>query len=121
MGIIILPGSEVLLGKDEVDWIYNAVMENEKAIADAIDFAVSHPESYVVISIDNRVSSSRRQADIGVDYVIQVTEIDADNKDIYQAFGQIERTNYSADIIRIEKGGEERGGEEKMLVCRIYL
>jgi hypothetical protein len=29
------------LGKDEVDWIYNAVMENEKAIADAIDFAVS--------------------------------------------------------------------------------
>jgi hypothetical protein len=119
MRIIILPGPEALLGKDEVDWIYNAVMENEKAIADAIDFAVSHPESYVGISIGSR--SSRRYEDNGVDYVIEVTEIDPDNKDMYQILGQIERTNYSADIVKIEKEGEEREGKKKMLVGRVYL
>ena len=119
MRILILPGPEALLGKDEVDWIYNAVMENEKAIADAIDFAVSHPESYVVISIDGR--GSRRYEDIDVDYVIEVTEIDPDDKDMYQVLGQIEPTNYSADIIRIEKEGEETEGKKKMLVGRVYL
>jgi hypothetical protein len=89
MRIIILPGPEALLGKDEVDWIYNAVMENEKAIADAIDFAVRHPESHVGISIGAR-GSSRRYEDIDVDYVIEVTEIDPDNKDMYQVLGQTE-------------------------------
>jgi hypothetical protein len=34
MRIILLPGPEALLGKNEVDWIYNAVTENEEAIAD---------------------------------------------------------------------------------------
>jgi hypothetical protein len=119
MRIIILPGPEALLGKDEVDWIYNAVMENEKAIADAIDFAVSHPESYLGISIGGR--GSRKYGDSSVDYVIEVTEIDPDDKDMYQVLGQIEPTNYSADIIRIEKEGEEREGKEKMLVGRVYL
>jgi hypothetical protein len=114
MRIIILPGPEALLGKDEVDWIYNAVMENEKAIVDAIDFAVSHPESYVGISIGGM--HSRRHEDICVDYVIEVTEIDPDDKDMYQVLGQIEPTNYSADIMRIEKEGEK-----KMLVGRVYL
>ena len=114
MRILILPGPQALLGKDEVDWIYNAVMENEKAIADAIDFAVSRPESYVVISIDGE--GSRRYEDIDVDYVIEVTEIDPDDKDMYQVLRQIEPTNYSADIIRIEKEGEK-----KMLVGRVYL
>jgi len=70
MRIIILPGPEALLGKDEVDWIYNAVGEIEKAIADAIDFAVSHPESYVVISTDGR-SSSRKYQDKSVACVIK--------------------------------------------------
>ena len=102
MRIILLPGPEALLGKDEVDSIYNIVMEYEKAIADAIDFAVSHPESYVVISIGGR-DSSRRYKDIGVDYVVEVTEIDPDDKDVYQILGQIEPTTYSADILRIEK------------------
>src|SRR3982750_4330978 len=114
MRIIILPGPEALLGKDEVDWIYNAVMENEKAIADAIDFAVRHPESYVVISIGGR--HSRKHQDSSVDYVIEVTEIDPDDKDMYQILGQIESTNYSADIIRIEKEGEEEKGKKKTLV-----
>jgi hypothetical protein len=119
--IIILPGPEALLGKDEVDWIYNAVMENEKAIADAIDFAVRHPESYVVISIGAR-GSGRRYQDIDVDYVTEITEIDPDNKDMYQVLGQTEPSNYSADIIGIEKEGEEREkGKEKMLVGRVYL
>jgi len=115
---IILPGPEALLGKDEVDWIYNTVMENEKAIADAINFVVSHPESYLGISIGGR---SIRGQDIGVDYVIEVTEIDPDNQGMYQVLEQIEPTNYSADIIRIEKEGEEREGKKKMLVGRIYL
>lgn len=120
MRIIILPGPEALLGKDEADWIYNAVMENEKAIADAIDFAISHPESYVGISIGGG-RSSRRYEDIGVDYVIEVTEIDPDNKDMYQILGQIEPANYTADIIRIEKEGGEREAKKKMLVGRVYL
>ena len=98
---IIIPGPEALLGKD------------------AIDFAVSHPESYVVISIDGR--GSRRYEDIDVDYVIEVTEIDPDDKDMYQVLRQIEPTNYSADIIRIEKEGEETEGKKKMLVGRVYL
>ena len=55
---IILLGPEALLGKGEV-WIYNALRENEKAITSAIDFAVSHPESNVVILTDGR-SSSRK-------------------------------------------------------------
>ena len=120
MRIIILPGPEALLEKDEVDWIYNAVMENENAIADAIDFVVSHPESYIGISIGSR-GSSRRYENSGVDHVIEVTEIDPDDKDMYQVLGQIESTNYSADIIRIEKEGEEREGKKKMLVGRVYL
>jgi hypothetical protein len=41
---------------------------------------------------------------------------------MYQMLGQIEPTNYSADIIRIEKEGEEeREGKKKMLVGRVYL
>ena len=95
-------------------------MENEKAIADAIDFAVSHPESYIGISIGT-IGSTRRHEDSSIDYVIEVTEIDPDDKDVYQVLGQIEPTNYSADIIRIEKEGEEREGKKKMLVGRVYL
>ena len=117
MRILILPGPQALLGKDEVDWIYNAVMENEKAIADAIDFAVSHPESYVVISIGGR--HSRSYKDSNVDYIIEITEIDPDDKDMYQVLEQIEPTNYSADIIRIEK--EREAGKKEMLVGRVYL
>ena len=89
MRIILLPGPEALLGKDEVDWIYNAVMENEKAITDAIDFAVSHPESYIGISIGT-IGSTRRHEDSSIDYVIEVTEIDPDYKDMYQVLEQIE-------------------------------
>jgi hypothetical protein len=40
---------------------------------------------------------------------------------MYQILGQIEPTNYSADIVRIEKEGEEREGKKKMLVGRVYL
>ena len=98
---IIIPGPEALLGKH------------------AIDFAVSHPESYVVISIGGR--HSRSYKDSNVDYVIEVTEIDPEDKDMYQVLGQIEPTNYSADIIRIEKEVEEKEGEKKMLVGRVYL
>ena len=87
MRIIILPGPEALLGKDEVDWIYNAVMENEKGIAVAIDFVFSHTESYVAIPIGGR-GSSRRHENSSVEYVIEVTEIDAYNKDVYQVLGQ---------------------------------
>ena len=54
---------------------------------------------------------SRKCEDIGVDYVIEVTEIDPDDKDMYQVLGQIEPINYSADIIRIEKKGKE--GKER--------
>jgi hypothetical protein len=95
-------------------------MENEKAIADAIDFAVSHPESYLGISIGSR-GSTRRHEDSSVDYVIEVTEIDPDDKDMYQVLEQIEPTNYSADIMRIEKEGEEEKGKKKTLVGRVYL
>ena len=96
-----LPGPEALLGKDVVDWIYDTVKENEKAIVDG--------------------RRGRRCDDSSVDYVIEVTEIDPDNKDLYQVLEQIEATSYSADIIRIEKEGEEREGGKKMLVGRVYL
>jgi hypothetical protein len=32
MRIIILPGPEALLGKDEIDWICNAVMEMRRQL-----------------------------------------------------------------------------------------
>ena len=61
----------------------------------------------------------RSYEDSNVDYVIEVTEIDPDDN---QVLGQIDPTNYSADIIRIEKEGEEeREGKKKMLVGRVYL
>jgi hypothetical protein len=65
-------------------------MENEKAIADAIDFATNNPESYIVISIGSR--HSRSYEDSSVDYIIEVTEIDPDDKDMYKVLGQIELT-----------------------------
>ena len=51
-----------------------------------------------------------------IDYVI---EADPDDKDMYQVLEQIEPTNYSADIIRIEK--EREAGKKEMLVGRVYL
>lgn len=51
MNILILPGAETLLSKQEVDWIYKTVPGNEKVLLDAIDFAVNHPETYVGILI----------------------------------------------------------------------
>ena len=35
---------------------------------------------------------------------------------MYQVLRQVEPTNYSADIIRIQKVGEEREGKESLLV-----
>jgi hypothetical protein len=52
----------------------------------------------------------RSYEDSNVDYVIEVTEIDPDDN---QVLGQIDPTNYSADIIRIEKEGEEREGKKE--------
>ena len=49
MNILILPGAEGLLSKQEVDWIHQTVPGNEKVLGDAIDFAVNHPETYVGI------------------------------------------------------------------------
>jgi hypothetical protein len=40
---------------------------------------------------------------------------------MYQVLGQVETTSYSADIIRIQKVGEEREGKEKLLAGKVYL
>jgi hypothetical protein len=40
---------------------------------------------------------------------------------MYQVLGKVETTNYSADIIRIQKEGEESGGKRKMLAGKVYL
>ena len=47
------------------------------------------------------MASTRVVEDSNVDYIIEITEIDPDDKDVYQVREQIEPTNYSADIIRI--------------------
>ena len=45
-----------------------------------------------------------------------------DNKDMYQqVLRQVETTNYSADIVRIQKVGEEREGKERLLVGKACL
>ena len=51
--------------------------------------------------------------------VIEVTEIDRDNNDMYQVLGEAEATDYSVDIVRIKKEGEKREGKEKMLVGKV--
>jgi hypothetical protein len=43
MNILILPAAEILLSKDEIDWIHKTIPGNEKVIVDAIEFAVNHP------------------------------------------------------------------------------
>ena len=51
--------------------------------------------------------------------VIEVTEIDRDNNDMYQVLGQVEATDYSVDTVRIKKEGEKMEGKEKMLVGKV--
>ena len=124
MNILILPGAESLLTKQEIDWIHQTVPGNEKVLGDAIDFAVSHPETYVGISIGGYGDNT--------DYVIEVTEIDREDMDYWQLRGEVGPTNYTADILRIQKTAvdvdnieideeEEDAGERRLLVGRVYL
>ena len=121
MNILILPGAENLLSKKEVDWIHQAVLGNEKVLGDAIDFAVNHPETYVGILIGGY--------DYNTDYVIEVTEIDREDMDYWQLRGEVGPTNYTADILRIQKTAldtdkeidEENEAERRLLVGRVYL
>lgn len=122
MNILILPGAEGLLSKQEVDWIHQAVPGNEKVLGDAIDFAVKHPETYVGILIGGYDSNT--------DYVIEVTEIDKEDMDYWQLRGEVGPTNYTADILRIQKTAvdvdieideEENEAERRLLVGRVYL
>lgn len=94
MNILILPGVETLLSKQEVDWIHKAVPGNEEVLADAIGFTVTHPETYVGILI--------REYD-NTDYVTKVTEIDREDMDYRQLRGEVGPTNYTADVLRIQK------------------
>jgi hypothetical protein len=121
MNILILPGAENLLSKKEVDWIHQAVPGNEKVLGDAIVFAVNHPETYVGILIGGY--------DYNTDYVIEVTEIDREDMDYWQLRGEVGPTNYTADILRIQKTAldtdkeidEENEAERRLLVGRVYL
>ena len=122
MNILILPGAETLLSKYEVDWIHKTVPGNEKVLTDAIDFAVNRPETYVGILIGGYDSKT--------DYVIEVTEIDREDMDYWQLRGEVGPTNYTADILRIQKTAvdvdieideEENEAERRLLVGRVYL
>lgn len=39
MNILILPGAETILSKQETDWIQKTIPGNEKVLVDAVDFA----------------------------------------------------------------------------------
>jgi hypothetical protein len=95
MNILILPGAETVLSNQEIDWIHKTIPGNEKVLVDAIDFAVNHPETYVGILIGRYEDS--------FDYTIEVKEIDREDLDYWQLRGEVGPTNYTADIIRIEK------------------
>lgn len=95
MNILILPGAETVLSKQEIDWLQKTIPGNEKVLVGAIDFAVNHPETYVGILIGRYQDS--------FDYTIEVKEIDREDLDYWQLRGEVGPTNYTADIIRIEK------------------
>lgn len=125
MNILILPPTETLLSKQEIDWIHKTIPGNEKVLADAIEFAVNHPETYVGILIGGY--------DDKTDYIIKVKEIDREDMDYWQMRGEVGPTNYTADILKIEKmavdgngvgegeGEEEDERERRLLVGRVYL
>ena len=124
MNILILPGAETVLSNQEIDWIQKTIPGNEKVLVDAIDFAVNHPETYVGILIGRYEDS--------FDYTIEVKEIDREDLDYWQLRGEVGPTNYTADIIRIEKtkiGGneveeldeEEDNCDNRLLEGRVYL
>ena len=124
MNILILPGAETVLSKQEIDWIQKTIPGNEKVLVDAIDFAVNHPETYVGILIGRYEDS--------FDYTIEVKEIDREDLDYWQLRGEVGPTNYTADIIRIEKTKidcneveeleeEDDDGERRLLAGRVYL
>ena len=124
MNILILPGAETVLSNQEIDWIQKTIPGNEKVLADAIDFAVNHPETYVGILIGRYEDS--------FDYTIEVKEIDREDLDYWQLRGEVGPTNYTADIIRIEKTKidcneveeleeEDDKGEKRLLAGRVYL
>ena len=124
MNILILPVAETLLSKEEIDWIHKSIPGNEKVIADAIEFAVSHPETFVGILIGGFGFDDEKD----IDYVIEVTEIDPEDMDYWQIRGEIGPTNYTADIVRRQKmevekeeDGEDNLSERRLLVGRVYL
>jgi len=124
MNILILPGAETVLSNQEIDWIQKTIPGNEKVLVDAIDFAVNHPETYVGILIGRYEDR--------FDYTIEVKEIDREDLDYWQLRGEVGPTNYTADIIRIEKTKidcneveeleeEDDDGERRLLAGRVYL
>jgi hypothetical protein len=122
MNILILPAAETLLSKEEIDWIHKSIPGNEKVIVDAIEFVVNHPETFVGISIGGFDDEKN------IDYVIEVTEIDPEDMDYWQIRGEIDPTNYTADIVRRQKTGIEKEevdeddlSERRLLVGRVYL
>jgi hypothetical protein len=123
MNILILPVAETLLSKEEIDWIHKSIPGNEKVIADAIEFVVSHPETFVGILIGGFGFDDDRD----IDYVIEVTEIDPEDLDYWQNRGEIGPTNYTADIVRRQKmevekeDDEDNFSERRLLVGRVYL
>jgi hypothetical protein len=122
MNILILPAAETLLTKEEIDWIHKSIPGNEKVIADAIEFAVNHPETFVGILIGGFDNEKN------IDYVIEVTEIDPEDMDYWQMRGEISPTNYTADIVRRQRTGTEKEeddednlSERRLLVGRVYI
>ncbi|MDQ3838209.1 MAG: hypothetical protein M3297_02960 [Thermoproteota archaeon] len=123
MNILILPAAETLLTKEEIDWIHKSIPGNEKVIADAIEFAVNHPETFVGILIGGFDNEKN------IDYVIEITEIDPEDMDYWQMRGEISPTNYTADIVRRQKTAiekeeeddEDNLSERRLLVGRVYL
>lgn len=124
MNILIFPGAETVLSNQEIDWIQKTIPGNEKVLVDAIDFAVNHPEAYVGILIGRYEDS--------FDYTIEVKEIDPEDLDNWQLTGEVGPTNYTADIIRIEKTKidcneveeleeEDEKGERTLLEGKVYL
>jgi hypothetical protein len=122
MNILILPAAESQISKKEIDWIHKSIPGNEKVIADAIEFAVNHPETFVGIMIGGFDGEES-----GIDYVIEVTEIDSEDLDYWQLKGEIGPTDYTADIVRRQKTQVEKDDEDddvterKLLVGRVYL
>jgi hypothetical protein len=122
MNILILPAAETLLSKEEIDWIHKSIPGNEKVIVDAIEFVVNHPETFVGILIGGFDDEKN------IDYVLEVTEIDPEDMDYWQIRGEIDPTNYTADIVRRQKTGIEKEeddeddlGERRLLGGRVYL